>query len=124
MDHLFVYGTLRPKHENAHLLEKIGGTWTVATLDGSVHVLDWGPDKGLFAVVLDGTVAGVEGYIFSSAYLGDHWAMLDEFEGFQYQRVQTIAKMQTGESRQVWIYVMNPNAKENIEFSDRESFKK
>ena len=120
MDHLFVYGTLRPQHENAYLLENIGGIWQEASVDGTVHILDWGPDQGLFAVILDGTPTGVEGYIFSSDKLQNHWQMLDDFEGFQYLRVQTRAQLQTGETIEVWIYVMNPHAKTNTSFDATE----
>ena len=84
MNQLFVYGTLRPNHENAHLLERIGGTWQKGYVHGVVHILDWGPDKGLFAIVLDPQAAAVEGYFFSSEKLTEHWDALDEFEGIQY----------------------------------------
>jgi gamma-glutamylcyclotransferase (GGCT)/AIG2-like uncharacterized protein YtfP len=52
MNQLFTYGTLRPNQENAHILGNMveNGkrlcTWVV-------HILDWGPDKGLPALVLD-----------------------------------------------------------------------
>lgn len=47
MNRLFVYGTLRPNHENAHLLERIGGTWQKGYAHGVVHILDWGARQGL-----------------------------------------------------------------------------
>lgn len=106
MSQLFVYGTLRPHHENAHLLECIGGTWQKGYVHGVVHVLDWGPDKGLFALVLDAQAPAVEGYFFSSEQLAEHWNMLDEFEGMQYQRVKVQGRLASGEHIDAWTYEM------------------
>jgi gamma-glutamylcyclotransferase (GGCT)/AIG2-like uncharacterized protein YtfP len=35
MESLFVYGTLGPGRPNAHILEKIGGTWREGHVAGS-----------------------------------------------------------------------------------------
>ena len=61
MNQLFVYGTLRPNHENAHLLERIGGTWQKGYVHGVVHIFVLVPDKGLFATVLDSPAVVVSG---------------------------------------------------------------
>ncbi len=37
--------------------------------------------------------------------------MLDEFEGFQYQRVKVMVEFETGEMIESWTYQMNPHAK-------------
>jgi hypothetical protein len=50
-----------------------------------VHILDWGPDKGLPALVRS-TSRCIEGYLFSTEKLAET-CKCDEFEGFQYQRV-------------------------------------
>ena len=106
MNQLFVYGTLRPNYENAHLLERIGGTWQKGYVDGVVHILDWGPDKGLFAIVLDSKAPAVEGYFFCSEKLAEHWDVLDEFEGIQYQRVKVQGVLASGELVDAWTYEM------------------
>ncbi|MFT4021594.1 MAG: gamma-glutamylcyclotransferase family protein [Acinetobacter sp.] len=110
MEHLFVYGTLRPNETNAHLLDNIGGVWRKATLRGIVHVLDWGPDAGLFALELNDQANEVEGFVFSSNTLQHHWQMLDDFEGFQYRRVQTQACIEDN-LQTVWTYVIQPRQK-------------
>lgn len=115
MEYLFVYGTLRPYHENAHLLERIGGTWLKGSVHGTVHILDWGPDQGLFALVLDAEAPAVEGYFFCSEHLATHWAMLDEFEGMQYQRVKVQGMTVSGERINAWTYEMNQQANSRAE---------
>lgn len=106
MNHLSVYGALCPDRENSHWLENIGGTLQKATVNGVVHTLDWGPDKGLPAIVLDQEAPLVEGYCFSTENLSQHWPALDEFEGMQYQRVQVMIKLDSGEQKSAWVYEM------------------
>ncbi|WHR56998.1 gamma-glutamylcyclotransferase family protein [Acinetobacter haemolyticus] len=106
MNRLFVYGTLCPNRENAHILGAIEGDWQQARVHGTVYVLDWGPDKGLPAIVLNSQDPFVEGYLFSSEKLDENWKMLDDFEGFQYQRVQTEVILTSGECIDAWTYVM------------------
>ena len=67
-----------------------------------------GPDKGLFAIVLDPQAAAVEGYFFSSEKLTEHWDALDEFEGIQYQRVRVQGVLESGERVDAWTYEMKP----------------
>ena len=76
-----------------------------------VHTLDWGPDQGLPALVLDENAPKVSGLVFSTDKLAEHWPMLDEFEGFQYQRVKVMVEFETGEMIESWTYQMNPHAK-------------
>ncbi len=106
MEHLFVYGTLCPDRENSHWLENIGGIWQKAFINGVVHTLDWGPDQGLPAIVLDQDAPQVEGYCFSTEKLKQHWDALDEFEGMQYQRVQVMIQLESGEQKSAWVYEM------------------
>ncbi|WP_038342897.1 gamma-glutamylcyclotransferase family protein [Acinetobacter sp. A47] len=106
MHQLFVYGTLCPDRENAHILAAIGGSWQPASVHGTVHILDWGPDKGLPAIVLNAQDPLVEGYLFSTEKLAQHWEMLDDFEGMQYQRVPAEVHLATGETLTAWTYVM------------------
>ena len=107
MNQLFVYGTLCPNRENAHILGRIGGDWQKAAVHGTVHILDWGPDKGLPAIILNDKDSLVEGYLFSTEKLAENWQMLDDFEGFQYKRVQVKTFLDSGEIVQAWTYVMN-----------------
>ena len=39
----------------------------------------------------------IEGYVFQSAHLGEHWRTLDDFEGADYVRVLTMATLESGE---------------------------
>ena len=66
MNQLFVYGTLCPNRENAHILGEIGGDWQQASVHGTIHILDWGPDQGLPAMVLNEADPLVKGYLFST----------------------------------------------------------
>ncbi|RSO37394.1 gamma-glutamylcyclotransferase family protein [Acinetobacter lactucae] len=114
MNQLFVYGTLCPNKANAHILEQIGGTWTKASVRGIIHILDWGPDQGLKAIVLDPQAEWVEGYLFSTfstEKLTENWQMLDDFEGFQYERVIVDVMLESGETVKAWTYQMNAHAK-------------
>lgn len=107
MNCLFTYGTLCPNRENEHILAGIGeGTWQRGFVHGTVHILDWGPDQGLPAIVLNPQDPKVEGYFFSTDKLAENWEMLDEFEGFQYERVQVTGYLASGEQMNAWIYVM------------------
>jgi gamma-glutamylcyclotransferase (GGCT)/AIG2-like uncharacterized protein YtfP len=107
MNRLFTYGTLRPGRENAHILTDIAGQWQKGFVRGVVHVLDWGPDHGLPAMILDDHAEKVEGDVLISDQLIHHWARIDEFEGFQYQRVRTDVELESGELIRAWIYIMN-----------------
>ena len=107
MNQLFVYGTLCPNRENAHILGRIGGDWQKPAVHGTVHILDWGPDKGLPAIILNDKDSLVEGYLFRTEKLAENWQMLDDFEGFQYKRVQVKTFLDSGEIVQAWTYVMN-----------------
>ena len=107
MNQLFVYGTLCPNRENAHILGRIGGDWQKASVHGTIHILDWGPDEGLPAIILNDKDSLVEGYLFRTEKLAENWQMLDDFEGFQYKRVQVKTFLDSGEIVQAWTYVMN-----------------
>jgi gamma-glutamylcyclotransferase (GGCT)/AIG2-like uncharacterized protein YtfP len=43
MERLFVYGTLRPGHENAPILENIGGEWLPGWVHGTFYARGWEP---------------------------------------------------------------------------------
>lgn len=46
MNALFVYGTLRPGHANAHILENIGGEWQAGFVTGTFYERGWGLGRG------------------------------------------------------------------------------
>jgi gamma-glutamylcyclotransferase (GGCT)/AIG2-like uncharacterized protein YtfP len=85
---LFVYGTLKPGHANAHLLETIGGTWQPASVIGTLLPVGWGADQGYPALMPDENGAEVHGLVFTPERLAQHWRALDQFEG-DYERVLT-----------------------------------
>ena len=108
MNQLFVYGTLCPNRENAHILGEIGGDWQKAAVHGTVHILDWGPNQGLPAIILNEQDPLVDGYLFITEKLEQNWQMLDDFEGFQYEGISVEVILESGEKTDAWTYVMKP----------------
>lgn len=46
MERLFVYGTLRPGHSNAHIMDNIGGEWQPGYVKGLFYERGlWGGDR-------------------------------------------------------------------------------
>ena len=107
MERLFVYGTLRPGHENAYILENIGGNWLPGDGAGTFYESGWGAAEGFPGLVLDDHGPRVSGYLFLSDNLEAHWPMLDEFEE-GYDRVEVMVT--TAEAQQVtaWVYQLQP----------------
>ncbi|MGY5956475.1 gamma-glutamylcyclotransferase family protein [Kosakonia sp. BK9b] len=107
MDALFVYGTLRPGQSNAHILESIGGEWLPGYVTGTFYERGWGAAADFPGIVLDKDGAKVPGFLFLSARLSEHWAMLDAFEE-GYDRVAV--EVTTADERQItaWIYQLQP----------------
>lgn len=106
MQRLFVYGTLAPGRPNSHLLEAIAGTWCRGKVRGTLHPRGWGATLGYPALVLDERGEEVEGYLFSSEELADHWGRLDEFEGEAYERVSTEITLEDGGTVRAHVYVL------------------
>ena len=48
----------------------------------------------------------IEGYVFQSAHLGEHWRTLDDFEGADYVRVLTMATLESGEVVEAYAYAL------------------
>ena len=48
----------------------------------------------------------IEGYVFQSAHLGEHWRTLDDFEGADYVRVLTMATLESGEVVEAYVYAL------------------
>lgn len=109
MERLFVYGTLRPGHSNAYILEKIGGEWLSGYVTGTFYERGWGAAADFPGIVLQKNGTQVQGYLFISDNLEPHWPMLDEFEE-GYDRVEVDVTTTHGERVSAWIYQLQPQA--------------
>jgi len=107
MERLFVYGTLRPGHVNAHILETIGGDWLAGYVAGTFYEHGWGAAADFPGLVLDPAGPQVNGYLFISDKLTLHWPMLDEFED-GYDRVEVNVTTLEGEQVTAWVYQLQP----------------
>ncbi len=107
MQRLFVYGTLGPGRPNEHVLTDIGGTWEEASVNGYLQQRGWGADMGYPGIVLDEAGDEVQGYIFCSDKLDDHWADLDAFEGEEYKRILIQVKTKDNQTVEAYIYMLN-----------------
>jgi gamma-glutamylcyclotransferase (GGCT)/AIG2-like uncharacterized protein YtfP len=104
---LFVYGTLAPGKPNAHVLADVRGTWTPATVTGTLYAEGWGAAQGYPGIVLAADGDAVPGLVFSSDELPQHWARLDAFEGDGYVRELTTARFDDGSTVEVYIYALS-----------------
>ncbi|MDG1642560.1 gamma-glutamylcyclotransferase [Klebsiella huaxiensis] len=107
MECLFVYGTLRPGHVNAHILQDIGGEWLPGYVTGTFFERGWGAAADFPGIVLDKSGPRVHGYLFLSANLNAHWSMLDEFED-GYDRVAVEVTTEDGQHVAAWTYQLQP----------------
>ena len=106
IERLFVYGTLAPGRPNEHVLSAIGGSWDAASVTGSLRQEGWGAAMGYPGIDLDEHGDEVQGFLFTSEKLSDHWAMLDAFEGKSYERVLTVAKLRGNRTVDAYIYTL------------------
>ena len=106
VERLFVYGTLAPGCPNEHILKNIDGTWQEATVIGKLKEKGWGAKMGYFGIELDNNKDAIKGFIFQSKNLSNYWDMLDNFEGKEYKRVITKAKLANGSIVEAYIYAL------------------
>ena len=106
MVNLFVYGSLQPGGPNEHVLGSIDGEWTRAVVKGHLKDVGWGAELGYAGLVLDQDGREVDGYVLSSTELSNHWGMLDEFEGEEYERVTTAVTLASGMKVEAHTYVL------------------
>jgi gamma-glutamylcyclotransferase (GGCT)/AIG2-like uncharacterized protein YtfP len=107
IQHIFVYGTLRPGDSNEHILKDIDGEWREASIRGVWHNEGWGYENyGLPGMVIDENGVEIQGLIFSSGDLENHWETVDDFEGADYKRVKTRAVCANGDVVKVNVYVL------------------
>lgn len=59
---------------------------------------------GYPGIVLDASGDEIQGLLFTSESLDQHWTRLDEFEGEGYERVLTSVKRQDGATVDAYIY--------------------
>jgi gamma-glutamylcyclotransferase (GGCT)/AIG2-like uncharacterized protein YtfP len=106
-DRLFVYGTLAPGRPNAHVLADMPGEWEPATTTGTLVPDGWGAAAGYPGIVLDAQGGVVNGFLFSSTALADHWPRLDAFEGDGYVRVATRVTRHDGTTVDAYVYALS-----------------
>ena len=106
IEKLFVYGTLAPNRPNEHILKKVCGSWQNATVIGILKEEGWGAEMGYPGIELNKDGEEIKGFIFKSKNLLNHWNMLDDFEGEEYERVVTQAKLQDGTTVDTYIYIL------------------
>jgi len=103
---LFVYGTLAPGRPNEHILKNIGGSRGKARITGTLHHEGWGAAMGYPGITLDKDGDKVEGFLFSSEKIAEHWPELDEFEGEAYERVLTTVELKNKTIVDAFIYTL------------------
>jgi gamma-glutamylcyclotransferase (GGCT)/AIG2-like uncharacterized protein YtfP len=106
IERLFVYGTLGPGRPNEHVLETIGGSWEIASVRGILRSKGWGAKLGFPGIDLVENGEEIEGFLFTSETLSNHWATLDEFEGDAYERVVTKVSLKDGSEVDAYIYML------------------
>ena len=106
MESLFVYGTLRKGFPNEHVLTEIGGTFTEASVKGRYIDSGWGAEMGCPGLKLDDAGDMIQGQVFRSENLAQHWQKLDEFEGREYARVETQVQLNDGQFVTAYVYVL------------------
>jgi gamma-glutamylcyclotransferase (GGCT)/AIG2-like uncharacterized protein YtfP len=106
-DKLFVYGTLGLGRPNEHLLSNIGGSWNKESVKGVLKNEGWGAEMGFPGLTLDECGEEVEGLVFTSANLAQHWASLDEFEDDAYLRVTSKFTLEDGRIVQAQLYTLH-----------------
>jgi gamma-glutamylcyclotransferase (GGCT)/AIG2-like uncharacterized protein YtfP len=104
LNKLFVYGTLKPGESMGHLLEAIGGTWEKASVQG--EYIEAGSIQGFDypGIILRESGETIEGYIFISDNLSNHWYDVDAYEGSFYRRVITRAELADGSTVDTHVY--------------------
>lgn len=112
MERLFIYGTLAPGRPNHHHMADIPGEWRAATLRGTLHDEGWGATQGYPAIIPDPAGVAVEGFVFSSTELTDHWTRLDAFEGEAYERIAVQVEFVEGGRTEAFVYALRARSRE------------
>lgn len=104
---LFVYGTLAPGQSNGHFLREIGGQWEAGQVEGYLYPQGIGPTRGYPALDLSQPITTIQGLLFSSSHLAEHWPELDAFEGEGYQRIKTNVTRPDGSVIEAFVYALD-----------------
>jgi len=115
MQRLFVYGTLAPGRDNHKMLKSIVGSWKSATLKGILLEEGWGAAMGCLGMIPTEEGDEIEGFVFSSVHLRDHWSILDEFEGEGYNRVLVTVRVNRTEDVEAYVYALNRDIKSTLD---------
>ncbi len=105
-ERLFVYGTLAPGRPNEHILADVPGSWEPARVTGTLREEGWGAAMGFPGLDLNEHGETIEGYVFTSTELAEHWARLDAFEGDAYARVPATVRLAGGQTVKAYVYVL------------------
>ncbi len=110
MQRLFVYGTLAPGQANHKVMEDIPGSWQAATLRGKLLQEGWGAAMGCPGIIPAEDGDEIEGFVFTSKHLADHWPRLDAFEGKGYVRLPVTVKVKGNSEVEAYVYALNRDA--------------
>jgi gamma-glutamylcyclotransferase (GGCT)/AIG2-like uncharacterized protein YtfP len=86
-ERLAVYGSLAPGQQNHHIVEPLGGTWTMGVVEGDLMEYGWGAAIGFPALYPRPGAPAVGVHVLTTGALRGMWAELDAFEGAEYRRV-------------------------------------
>lgn len=90
-----------------HMLEAIGGTWEKATIQGEYFKAGSIQGFDYPGIILRDSGETIEGYIFISDNLSNHWDKIDAYEGAFYRRVITQAELADGRTVDTYVYELN-----------------
>ena len=110
MQRLFVYGTLAPGRTNHKIMEDIAGVWEAATLRGTLFQEGWGASMGYPGIIPDIEGDEIQGTLFSSDDLANHWSRLDEFEGEGYERLAVTVRVNGTKDVTAYVYGLKRDA--------------
>ena len=106
---LFVYGTLAPGRPNHQVLADLPGDWQPASLRGHLIHKGWGAALGSPGILPRADGEMVEGHVFASPALNEHWACLDAFEGDGYVRQKVVVIVNGTEAVDAYVYALPPD---------------
>jgi len=87
-------------------MQKIGGTWEAGSIKGRLIEAGWGAELGFPGLVLDDAGDDIEGHVFVSENLSQHWTALDDFEGAEYKRQLTTVTLSKGGTTEAYVYAL------------------
>lgn len=91
-----------------HLLDAIGGSWKKGSVHGIFIEAGEIPGFPYPGVILDANGDTLDGYLFTSENLSNHWERLDTYEGQYYKRVITDVTLDNGNVVEAYIYEFKP----------------